>query len=142
MGAEQPWSEGAEHGPPPPGWPPQAPPPGWQPAPTGLSPSDEKLWSVLAHAGTLVLGFVAPLVVLLVYGERSAFVRHHAVESLNFQITTTIASIGAFVSVLLVVGFLLLPAVIVAAFVLVIVAAVQTGQGSWYRYPLNLRLVK
>ena len=54
--------------------------------------SEEKNWAIAAHVGVFVaawfaLGFLAPLLVMLVKGKDSAFVRRHAVESLNFQIT-------------------------------------------------------
>lgn len=143
MSAEQPHRDGVDGPAPRPQGPPYpTPPPGWYPPSTGLSPSEEQLWSVLAHAGALVCGFVAPLFILLVFGNRSPYVRHHAVESLNFQVTSTIAALGALLSLFLVVGFVVFPAVIVFALVVVIVAAVQAGQGVWYRYPVNLRLVK
>ena len=72
--------------------PPQPPPPGGGPAGPPLPPAQERLWAMLAHllsfvAAYLFLGFVAPLIVLLVFGPRSAFVRAHAVESLNFNLT-------------------------------------------------------
>ena len=60
--------------------------------------ADERNWSVAAHLGSFVtawfaLGLVAPLVVLLVKGGSSPFVRRHAVESLNFQINALVYSV-------------------------------------------------
>jgi len=52
--------------------------------------------------------------------------------------------IAAFVSALLIIvliGLLLLPAVMVGALVLHIVAAVAASRGEWYRYPFTLRLI-
>ena len=70
------------------GGPPAGGPPGQPP----LSADQERLWGMLAHllsfvAAYIALGFVAPLVVLLVFGPRSAYVRAQAVESLNFNLS-------------------------------------------------------
>jgi uncharacterized Tic20 family protein len=125
-----------------------------QPFPTGgLAPTpEERNWAMAAHLGSFVaayaaLGLLAPLTVLLVKGNASPFVRRHAVESLNFQITTLIwAGIGFLLVVLtLGVGILVvLPlAVVVATFylVVVIVGGVRASGGRDYRYPLTWRFV-
>ena len=130
----------------PPGYGYGAPPPpgygyGYGPAPQ-LSPQDERLWAMLAHLGGLVLGFLASLIVLLVQGEKSAFVRRQAVEALNFQITLLIATIVSFILVFALIGFILLPVVLIGGLVLMIVAGVKANAGEDYRYPVNLRLVK
>lgn len=123
----------------------------WGPAPSGspMTPNDERLWATLSHALSLVsawvaLGFIAPLVVMAVFGNRSAYVRHHAVESLNFQITALIVTVvGVVVGILtLGLGFLVLGAYGIFYFVVVILASVKANSGEWYRYPLSLRLVR
>lgn len=99
-----------------------------------------------AHVGAFVaayiaLGLVAPLIVLLVKGNDSAFVRRHAVESLNFQITALLAAIVSAVLMLVIIGFFMLLALAVAYVILVIMATVAASNGREYRYPLTLRLV-
>ena len=42
---------------------------------------------------------------------------------------------------LLLIGFLLLPVVLIGAFVLEVLAAIAANRGEWYRFPINLRLV-
>jgi uncharacterized Tic20 family protein len=71
-----------------------------------------------------------------------SFVDDQGKESLNFQITITIASIVAAFTVLLLIGFLLLPAVLLFGFVMTIIGAVKASNGEWYRYPLTIRFVK
>lgn len=121
-----------------------------------LSPADERTWAMLAHlapfAGSVVgLPVVGPLVVYLLYKDRSAFVRRHAAASLNFQLTLLIAMVlGLVVAVPLAVltfGIGLLALVVVAAgvgvaaIVLQVVAAVAASHGREYRYPLTPALV-
>lgn len=97
---------------------------------------------MLAHIGTLVLGFIAPLVVLLVQGERSAKVREHSVESLNFQITAFIGYVVSWVLTFIFIGFITWFLVWVAAVVFAIIATIAASKGEAYKYPFALRLVK
>jgi uncharacterized protein len=122
---------------PPPGYPPPGPQGPTQP----LSGDEERLWSLLSHLSYFVLGVIAPLIIMLTLGTRSPYVRHHAVEALNFHITVWIVGIVAGLSILLLIGIILLPVVLVAGAIFAIVAAVQSYQGVLYRYPLSIRLV-
>jgi uncharacterized Tic20 family protein len=124
-------------------------PPGYYQAPGGLAPSsEERTWAWVAHAGTLVaaavsgiLGFVCPLVIMLTKGNESAFVRRHAVESLNFQISLFIYLVACFVLIFVVVGFFLMIALGVFALVTIILATVKAANGEEFRYPLCIRMV-
>lgn len=133
----------------PPGGPGYGAPPGaGYGAPSGqLSQQDERLWGMLAHisailAAIVVLSFLGPLVVLLVQGNKSQFVRRQAVEALNFQITTYIAAIVSAILIIVVIGFFMLFAVGIAWLVFTIMAGVAANNGQDYRYPVNIRLVK
>jgi len=102
---------------------------------------------MLAHISSILaaivgLSFLGPLVVLLIQGPKSQFVRRQAVEALNFQITTYIAAIVSAVLIIVIIGIILLPIVLVAWLVLTIMAGIAANNGQDYRYPLNLRLVK
>lgn len=114
---------------------------------------DDRTWAGVAHLGSFVaayvaLGLLAPLIVLLVKGNTSPYVRRHAVESLNFQITVLIWVAVAVVVALVTLGVGLLvvvPVAIVAAIfylVVVIIAGVRALNGQEYRYPLTFRFVR
>jgi uncharacterized Tic20 family protein len=143
----------------PPPQPPQPPPygagvpqpPYWPPA--AMSQQEERTWAMFAHVGALIAGIVAmaflgPLIILLVQGGKSPFVRRHAVESLNFQITLLIAlAVGIVLSVVtLGLGLIVvIPAALVigvVALVFMVMASIAANNGEDYRYPVNLRLVK
>jgi uncharacterized Tic20 family protein len=66
----------------------------------------------------------------------------HGKESLNFQISMTIWTILAGLSMLAVIGFLLLPVAVVTNVVLVIIASIKASNGELYRYPLTIRFLK
>jgi len=99
-----------------------------------------------AHVGVFVAWFVAlailaPLLVLLVKGNDSPFIRRHAVESLNFQITSIIVFIVGFVLAFVLIGFLVLIGWGIFYVIVVIMATIAASNGQEYRYPLTLRLV-
>ncbi|RYZ33947.1 MAG: DUF4870 domain-containing protein [Myxococcaceae bacterium] len=112
--------------------------------------SDEKTMGMLAHLGSIAgivvgagfLGWAVPLFLMLTKGKESSFVRSHAVESLNFQITTFIAMAVSAVLMCVGVGFLLVPIVALGSIVFTIIAGLKANDGELYRYPVNLRLVK
>jgi uncharacterized Tic20 family protein len=87
------------------------------------------------------LGFLGPLIVLLVQGGKSPFVRQHAVEALNFNITVLIAAIVSFILVFVLIGLVLLAIVGIVWLVCTILGTVAASRGEAYRYPLTLRLV-
>jgi uncharacterized Tic20 family protein len=132
---------------PPGGGPPAGgPPPGGPPAQPPLRQDQERLWAMLAHllsfvAAYIALGFLAPLVVLLVFGQRSAFVRAHAVESLNFNLTWLLYAVVAVILAFLLVGIPILVALGIAYVILVIIASVRANNGEFYRYPLTIRFI-
>jgi uncharacterized protein len=137
----------------PPGSPPPMPPPGGPPQPGyGLPTSEERNWALASHVGTFVaawfaMGFIAPLVIMLVKGNDSPFVRKHAVESLNFQISLLIYIVAGFLITLVTFGIgalVVVPVAIVIgifALVVIILATIKAANGEDYRYPLCLRLV-
>lgn len=136
--------------PPPPSY--QAPPPGqppYQPNRPGypvMTPDQERLWAGMAHWGSIVgafivFAFLAPLLVLLVKGKESPFVRRHAVESLNFQISMLIYGVISAILILVLIGLILLAGLAVLWIVTVIMASVKASNGEDYRYPLTIRFV-
>ena len=118
-----------------------------------MSQSEERTWALASHVGSLVaavvaMAFLAPLLVLLVQGEKSPFVRRHAVESLNFQISLLIYLTVAFAATLATLGVALLViipvglVVAVLALVFIIQATMAASRGEDYRYPLTIRFVR
>ena len=121
------------------------------PAPVGAESSvsaDERLWGMIAHLSALA-GFIipfgniaGPLIVWMIKKDAMPFVDDQGKESLNFQITVTIAAIVAAVLIVFLIGFLLLPAVGLAALVFTVIAGIKANEGVAYRYPFTLRLIK
>ncbi|HEX2362528.1 MAG TPA: DUF4870 domain-containing protein [Jiangellaceae bacterium] len=110
-------------------------------------PSEDRNWATGAHlsaflAAYIALGFLGPLVVLLVRGDRSQFVRQHAVEALNFNLTVLIWIAISVILIIVGIGILMLIAVGILYVVTVIVGAIRASSGEMFRYPLTIRFVK
>ncbi len=110
---------------------------------------EEKKWAMICHLAALA-GFVipfgnllGPLVVWLIKKDTMPLVDRHGKESLNFQITVAIAAVIAAMLIIVLIGFVLLPIVAIAALVLTIMASVKVSNGELdYKYPFAFRLLK
>jgi uncharacterized Tic20 family protein len=108
----------------------------------GQPTQDEKTMAILAHVLTLVVWFVAPLVIYLSKKDQPSFALEHAKESLNFQLSLIIYFFAAFILMVVIVGIFLLAAIGIFAFIVVIVATIKAANGEMYRYPLCMRFIK
>lgn len=120
------------------------PPPSTQAPAPPISRTFEVLCHVLSVAG-FVFPFgniIAPLILWLLKRSDSPSIDQHGKESVNFQISMTIWMILAGLSILVLVGVVLLPAIVITNIILVIMAAVKASNGEFYRYPLTIRFIK
>ncbi len=110
---------------------------------------------MLCHLAALA-GFVVPfgnvigpLIIWLVKREEMPIVEDQGKESLNFQLTMTIAYVicipvlllFVFIPFVMFLGFLLPAAVGVFNLVMIIIASIRANAGERYRYPFALRLI-
>ena len=109
--------------------------------PSGSPSQDDRTWGLLAHLSSLIGGFIGPLVIWLVKKEESPFVADQAKEALNFQIAVLIASVICAASALVLIGFLLMPVVLIGNIVYTVIAAMEANKGVAYRYPYTIRLI-
>jgi uncharacterized Tic20 family protein len=100
----------------------------------------ERLGAAAAHllplTGLLVIG---PLIMMLTAGKTSPYIRKHAVEALNFQLTMLGATILLTITF---VGLVLTPVLWIGGLVLSVVGGLAAMGESNFRYPLTLRLIK
>lgn len=97
-----------------------------------------------AFAGYLIPfgNIIGPLVLWSVKRQEMPFVESEGKESLNFQISMTLYTLIAFLLCFVLIGFILLPAVLIADIVFIILASIKSANGESYRYPLCIRLIK
>lgn len=104
--------------------------------------SDEKLFAIFAHIGTIISSFLIPLIIWLVKKDDSKFVDYHGKEALNFQITMFIGYILGFLLTFLLIGVFILFACWILSLVCAIIAALKANEGQPYRYPISWRIIK
>ena len=100
---------------------------------------EEKLAAVIVHVAAIFFEFFAPIIGYLFLKDKGPFVSHHAKESLNFSITVLLISIVLAISVI---GWAIIWAVPAYWVICRIVAALQTSQGKFFKYPLTIRFIK
>ncbi|MCQ3936187.1 MAG: hypothetical protein DPW18_03965 [Chloroflexi bacterium] len=125
-----------------------------QPAPLPLTPQEERQWAMLAHLGVLanlfsgILGPVVPLVIYMIYKDRSRYVAYQSLQGLVFQLIWWVgggiltgiawAITGALSAVLI--GLLCIPfacvisAMPLAALIYGVYAGIQCNQGQDFKY--------
>jgi uncharacterized Tic20 family protein len=122
--------------------------------PAPLSEADERQWAMFAHLSILLnlvtgfLGVVAPLVIYMIYKDRSRYVAYHALQSLIFQLVWWVGSgflIGAAWAVTgvlsaVLIGLLCIPVALVLSLIPLaalgygIYGGVQVSQGRDFKY--------
>lgn len=115
---------------------------------TSNQPSADNSLAVVMH----ILGFagfvfpfgniVAPLILWLVKRSTSPLLDRTGKEVLNFQISFTIYAAIAGVLCFVLIGLLILPVIALLWIVLTVIAAIKTGNGEEYRYPLTIRMLQ
>lgn len=114
-----------------------------------ISDKEERNWAMLCHLSALCayIGIpfghiLGPIIVWQLKKNDYPMVDEHGKESLNFQISITIYAIVSGILMFAIIGFILLPALMIFHLVLTIIAAVKTSDGEHYRYPFTIRLLK
>ena len=110
---------------------------------------DERTWAMLAHLAAfaglplpLIGNILGPWLVWLGKRHQSPFVAQQARESLNFNISVTLACLVCGLLVFVFIGILLAVALFVYWIAMTILAGIKAGEGVPYRYPFALRFVK
>ena len=115
---------------------------------------NDVLVAMLAHlTGFMIafLGWIPPLAIYLAKRNTSRFVRHHASEAANFQLTLLIPyvlagvlfiGLGIFFGDLAWIGSLLIALIWIVSIVFGVLGASGANKGAWYRYPISIRLLK
>jgi hypothetical protein len=107
---------------------------------SGLVTRDDKLWATAAHVAgfagyVFALGqYLAPLALYLVFRQKSKFIAFHALQSLFFQLSVLVVGTISGMLTGLLVGYLMLAIVAVAAIVYPILIARRAFVGEWAEY--------
>ena len=127
-----------------------------------MSENDERLWAALAHASFLLnfmtglLGVAAPLVIYLVYKDRSRYVAFQSMQAFIFQLIGWVGAgivigaawamsgvLAAFIIGILCIPFAILISLIpLGAAIYAVVGAIQCYNGKDFRYWLVANWVR
>jgi uncharacterized Tic20 family protein len=128
--------------------------------PVATPSAEERQWAMFAHLSALAGGlltsgwagsigfFIGPLIIYLMKKDTMPFVGDQAKEALNFAITVSLACLVLLMLTIMSFGIgalLTIPLFMIigiASLVFIIIAAIKANEGTAYRYPVSLRLVK
>lgn len=111
------------------------------PAGAGLDAADPKMIATITHVLGIFFSFIPALVVYLVKSD-DPFVRHHAAQALNLEITLWIAWIITVALFFVLIGFLIAPFLFIAGIVLHVLPAMAANRGEYYNIPLTIPIIK
>lgn len=109
--------------------------------------ADEKLFALLVHLlpavlyASLLLPVLVPIIVIATKGAESRWVKAHAYEALDFQLTILIFGVVGVVLSIVGIGICLLIGMALFAFVIGIIAGVKSYGGHAWRYPFCIRFL-
>lgn len=117
------------------------------------SSGDDKTIAVLAHLSPIIafvvtvgwLSWAGPLIVWLIWRDRSPLVRTAAATSFNFNVTIWIAIVVGwiciFTIVLIPLGLVLLIVPGILQVIFSILGAIRASRGESYKYPLQIPIL-
>ena len=113
-----------------------------------LADRDEQWRAALSHLSVPLFGFLGPLVVYRVFGDRSDSLRGNVAEALDFSLLVVAGYLASGVLTVLTLflgglaGAMLALLIGVGSLVLCVLPAAAAHRGETYRYPVNWRQVK
>ena len=113
-----------------------------------MTTKEAQNWAMFCHIGGLIGslvtsitfgGAVGAVIFWLLKRGDSEFVDRHGREALNFQLTMLIFALLIIPLCFIVIGFFLLPVLLVIGILFPILAAAAASRGENYRYPMTIR---
>jgi uncharacterized Tic20 family protein len=124
---------------------PMSAPPAAVAAPGAIaSTPEERQQAMIAHWGGMLpfFGFLFPLGLYAAKMGESPFVEDQAKESLNMQILVLMLSILFAISIVILIGFVLLPSLLLVNGIYCFMAGAAAKEGKLYRYPYIIRIIQ
>lgn len=115
---------------------------GQQPQAGPLTPGEEQGWGVGIHLGGAFFSWLAPLIIWLVFRERSPMIDDHGKDALNWQITLFIGYVIGYATLIIIIGFVILPLLYITALIFGILGAIAAYNRRQFRYPFTIKFIK
>lgn len=100
---------------------------------------EERTLAMLIFLISFFTSVLGSLIIWLIKRKESAYIDHYGREYFNMTISYFIYTIISALSLFILIGFILLPAVGIAAIVFTIIGAVKAYGGEYYRIPFIIR---
>ncbi|HHQ45040.1 MAG TPA: DUF4870 domain-containing protein [Candidatus Altiarchaeales archaeon] len=105
--------------------------------------NDDNIMAAISHASVIIMPVIVPLIIWLMYKDKSKVVKFQALQALAYQLAVTVVLVvlwfAAIILSFVVVGFLLIPVVLLlalAALIYALIGAYKTFRGEDFRYAL------
>lgn len=95
---------------------------------------------ILAHVLGMLTFFVGPCLIKLV--STSTSVKLHAKNALNWQINVIIFLLAGLILKVILIGWIIIPAVLVLNIAFSIIAAIKASKKDLWEYPLSFQFLK
>jgi uncharacterized Tic20 family protein len=111
-----------------------------------MAPAEQRTWAIATHLSGFVAAFVAlsflgPLIMYVIFKDRGPFIRQHAAEALNFQLTMWIGLLISVPLMFVLIGFVTAGIIGLMMLVCQILGAVAASEGREYQYPVRIGFV-
>nr|WP_227521991.1 DUF4870 domain-containing protein [Bacillus solitudinis] len=107
-----------------------------------MEQKDERMFAMLIYLLSFFTAIIGPLIIWLLKKDESELVDFHGKEYINFFISYSVYSIISGILVIILIGFILLPIIGIAALVFTILAAIKAYEGEHYKIPFIFRVLK
>jgi len=110
---------------------------------------NDKNWALIAHLSCYI-GFVGvpfgniigPLIIYFAKKDSSRYILFHCKESLNFNLSITLYGIIALILCFVLIGFVIIPIVILYGLIAPIYASIQAANGKMFQHRLIIRFIQ
>lgn len=106
-------------------------------------------WAVILHLSQLLgftavpfIGLAAPIIIWLLMKEQYPGLDIHGKNVANWILSSLLYAVLAVLSLFIVIGIVLLPALFILGVVFPIIGAVEASRGKVWKYPLTIEFIK
>jgi uncharacterized protein len=109
---------------------------------------EENNWAVILHLSQLlgyavvIVGFVAPILIWMFMKDQYPGLDAHGKNVVNWILSSLIYGVVCAASLIIGIGFILLPVLVILGIIFPILGAVKASQGIVWKYPMTIEFLK
>jgi uncharacterized protein len=109
---------------------------------TNIPSQDDKNLAIIMHIGGIFFNFIPSLIVYAALSDKSKWLKEESKEALNFEISFLIYFFVASALTIVLIGFLILPILVIFNWVCSVLAILSLNGGKKYNFPFTIRFLK